>query len=100
MLDYEADYEELLEGQWLQLGSYVVIHRMAISTSHRGKGYGRFALAQVEALARAKHVGSIRVDTHEKNRPMIALLQKMGYQKIGIVLLTNFKRRIAFEKVL
>ncbi|MFA5235340.1 MAG: GNAT family N-acetyltransferase [Bacilli bacterium] len=99
LLDYEPDYEELLEGHWRQPGAYLVIHRMALGASHRGQGYGRFALEQVEAIARSLRVGSIRVDTHEKNRPMIALLQKMDYQKIGVVLLNNFKRRLAFEKI-
>jgi GNAT superfamily N-acetyltransferase len=100
LLDHEPDYEDLLEGHWLQSGSYLVIHRMATRNDYRGQGYGRFALENVETLGRLRQVASIRVDTHEKNRPMIALLEKTGYQRIGVVLLTNFKRRVAFEKIL
>jgi GNAT superfamily N-acetyltransferase len=98
VLDYEADYEQLLEGKWLQDGPYLVIHRFAIFSSERGKGRASFALKQVEIMAKKRNINAIRVDTHEKNKPMINVLLKNGYLQIGVVLLGNFKRRLAFEK--
>lgn len=100
VLDYEADYEHLLEGVWLTNGPYLVIHRFAVHSAYHGRGYALAALNYVEELARLRGVRAIRVDTHEKNKPMISLLRKAGYAQVGVVLLTNFKRRIAFEKVL
>ena len=98
ILDYEADYESLLEGTWMRHGRYLVIHRFAIDSQYAGKGYAKFALAQVDNMAGDLGISSIRVDTHEKNKPMVNLLLGAGYQQIGVVMLRNFKRRLAFEK--
>ncbi len=100
LLDYEKDYEELLEGAWLTSGLYYVIHRFAIHSKFRHLGLASFALQFIESQARSHGINAIRLDTHEKNIPMIKLVTKSGYQRVGVVLLTNFKRRIAFEKVI
>lgn len=99
VLGYEPDYEQLLEGAWISSGPYLVIHRLAVSSKHHGKGLGAMLLQQAELIAKAKHATSVRLDTHHRNIPMVHLLEKCGYTRIGAVLLTNFKRRIAFEKI-
>lgn len=100
LLDYETDYEEMLEGAWLQQGPYLVIHRFAVHSSSRGQGLAGFAIDAIETIAKDRGVPAIRVDTHEKNKPMVSLLKKHGYLHVGAVLLGDFKRRQAFEKIL
>ncbi|MFA7188444.1 MAG: GNAT family N-acetyltransferase [Alphaproteobacteria bacterium] len=98
VLDYEKDYDHLLRGKWTIEGPYFVIHRFAILSQTRGKGLATMMLKYVEKLAIDKHKYAIRIDTHEKNIPMINLLNKNGYQAIGIARLAGNKKRIAFEK--
>lgn len=98
LLPYEADYEVLLEGQWITPGPYLVIHRLAVATAYHGHGIAGQLLTHAENIAREQGVLSIRLDTHARNTPMLKLLHKCGYTNVGAVLLANFKRRLAFEK--
>ncbi|HOJ45256.1 MAG TPA: GNAT family N-acetyltransferase [Bacilli bacterium] len=100
LLGYEPDYDQPLEGAWISSGPYLVIHRLAVAKQHHGRGLGAQMLKQAENIAKAKHIVSVRLDTHHRNTPMVRLLEKCGYTRIGAVLLTNFKRRIAFEKII
>ena len=100
LLNYEADYEQLLSGQWQSNGSYLVIHRFAINPNYHRQGLAKFMLDFIDTIALSRFINSIRVDTHEKNKPMIGLLEKCQYQRVGEVLLTNYKRRLVFEKLI
>ena len=100
VFDYEPDYETLLEGRWRQDGPYLVVHRLVVNPSVQGQGLGRRLLLYVEELAKQKNIMIIRLDTHDKNIPMIHIMARLGYEKIGYVLLNNFKRRAAFDKLL
>jgi len=98
VFDYEPDYETLLDGHWRHDGPYLVVHRLVVNPSVQGQGLGRRLLGYVEELAKQKNITMIRLDTHDKNAPMIRILAQLGYEKIGYVLLNNFKRRAAFER--
>jgi len=100
LLPYDPDYETLLEGHWISQGPYMVIHRMAVSTRYHGRGLAALLLQQAELIAKQHRAISIRLDTHQRNTPMVGLLKKKGYIHIGAVLLHNFKRRVAFEKII
>jgi GNAT superfamily N-acetyltransferase len=100
ILGHDADYDHLIEGSWKNDQPYLVIHRFAVSSKYRHGGIGTYMLSRVEDLARKRHISDLRVDTHEKNLPMIALLEKNGYEKRGIAMLGGTKERIVFEKVL
>ena len=55
-----------------------------------------------EKLAHGMGLGWLRVDTHRKNKPMLGLLRKSGFQYRGNVLVdvppSHDPRRVAYEK--
>lgn len=53
-----------------------------------------------EKICTQNKVYSIKVDTHENNKPMQRLLEKLGYEYCGIIYLENGDKRVAFEKLL
>lgn len=86
----EPAYDEI-DGAWLGDTPYGFMHRLAVA--RRGGGIGRacldFCFSQYPDL---------RVDTHEDNRPMQALLKKCGFRYCGIVDYGIYGTRLAFEK--
>jgi RimJ/RimL family protein N-acetyltransferase len=43
---------------------------------------------------------TIRIDTHQDNRTMRALLQKYGFTYCGIILLENGDPRLAYQRTM
>lgn len=100
----EADYENI-EGQWLTEGTgYGTVHRVAVRDFFHGRGLATEMMQFAEELAYGMGLGSIRVDTHEDNAGMRALLVSRGYQLCGVVRLSdsgeNDNKRLAYEKIL
>lgn len=78
-------YDEL-HGEWLKdTDKYIVIHRVAIHSNHAGHGYATKLFNEVINQVRDSHpeIDSIRVDTHEDNKVMQHLINKMGFKKVG-----------------
>lgn len=63
--------------KWNSDQPYVVIHRLA---SESGSGAGQFIFRNVMA-----NNAYIRVDTHENNKPMLHLMDKLGFKYTGTV---------------
>ena len=63
-----------------------------------------FILKKLEEVSKEKLVYSIKIDTHEDNKPMQRLLEKNWYVYCGIIYLDKEpsigEKRMAFEKVL
>lgn len=75
-----------MDGQWLlDTQKYVVIHRIAIHSQHAGHGYATKLLTEVIDNIRVKRndIDSIRIDTHEDNKAMQHLIDKMGFKRVG-----------------
>lgn len=75
-----------LDGDWLvDTDKYVVIHRVAIHSNHAGKGYATKLLTEVitEIKQKRDDIVSIRIDTHEDNKAMQHLIDKMGFTRVG-----------------
>jgi RimJ/RimL family protein N-acetyltransferase len=75
-----------LNGNWLcDTDKYVVIHRVAIHSNYAGKGYATELLKSVINFIKenGKDIDSIRIDTHEDNKAMQHLIDKMGFTKVG-----------------
>lgn len=74
-------------GAWLlNTDNYLTIHRIAVRASYRGSGVAKALFSYAEEYARINGYDSIRVDTHEKNKIMQAMVTKMGYAACGYVL--------------
>lgn len=96
--DGEPTYHQVFEGNWEYEGAYAVVHRLCIDPSMHGRGYSGLLFAGAEALAIAREVRIIRVDTHEKNKPMRRSLVRAGYEYRGKIKLANGDMRVAYEK--
>lgn len=104
----EKDYLWIEEGAWLtdtcvEPPVYVVVHRVAVDTSRKGKGVASFILRNAEKLAATNKRLSVRIDTHADNTPMRNLLKKKGYTPCGKIHITHDEgldsARIAYEKL-
>ena len=100
----EESYAAITDGKWGSDEPYASIHRCAVAEQWRGSGLaGEMAAAWAE-LARGMGLGWLRIDTHKKNRAMVGLLRKSGFQYRGNVLVEaappHDPRRVAYEKKL
>jgi GNAT superfamily N-acetyltransferase len=98
LLNDEPAYNDI-QGQWLTSQEFIVVHRIAVSQHHLGKGLSKILLAFVEDFALQHDIHSVKVDTNFDNIPMMKVLDACGYTYCGEVLLRGGKRR-AYEKVL
>lgn len=108
-LQGDRTYDDIADGAWLTDSSsadpdYGVVHRVAVSLEHRGKGAASFLLKQAEAFIGQKGLSSVRIDTHPGNLPMRKLLLKHGYAECGTVYIAHAEgatpERVAYEKLL
>jgi GNAT superfamily N-acetyltransferase len=98
IINYEPAYDKI-EGKWLTTDDFVVIHRVAISERHLGKGLAKMIIPYVEDYALKNDIYSIKADTNFDNIAMIKIFEKMGYTLCGLVYLRESPRK-AYEKVL
>ena len=92
-VESDASYARI-DGAWLDDSEYGVIHRLA--RAKNGKKAAEFCIDW--CLAKA---GNIRIDTHKNNKPMLSLLERLGFDYCGIIRLvdTDFdNERLAFQK--
>lgn len=101
--DGEPAYDAL-DGQWLSLQPYAVVHRTAVSPADRGRGYARSMFAAAEELCHRRGIHSIKVDTNFDNVEMLNFLSLLGFKHCGTVYYTDAdgsrKERLAFEKII
>lgn len=95
----EPEYAHF-QGTWLSEQDYVVIHRLAVSPNHRGKGLAKRFFQEVEQLAVSHNIHSIKVDTNFDNVEMLDLLPRLGYTYCGEVHYGPKGDRMAFEKLI
>ncbi len=100
-VNHDGNYDEI-EGAWLTGGNYLAVHRVAVSEKYRGSGAAKYILNYAaEELARTRGRTSIRIDTHEMNKPMRNLLDSQGFTECGTVYITrDYSQRIAYEKII
>lgn len=89
-----------IEGEWKNSNPYAVIHRLAVHSTARGKGYAKAFFDYAELLCSKRSISDIRVDTHADNRIMQGLLEGLGYRYCGVITLTSGAKRIALQKSL
>lgn len=80
------DTYDALDGKWLlDTDAYLVIHRVAVHSDHAGQGYASGLFVSVIDYLRAHRpdIKSLRIDTHEDNKPMQHLIEKHGFKRVG-----------------
>ena len=94
----EPAYAEI-EGKWLSNNDYVAVHRVATSKEFKGKGIATQLFIMIEQLCIEHNVYSIKVDTNFDNRPMLKILNNLGYSYCGEIFYQGAPRK-AYEKLL
>ncbi len=84
-------YRVIENGSWANDQPYGVVHRIASAGNVKGSG------AQCILWAFAQ-CGNLRMDTHDDNRVMQHVLEKLGFQKCGRVYMEDGSPRIAYQK--
>ena len=86
----DSTYLRIEDGKWLNENPYGTIHRIASDGAVKGlfSACIDFCKSQMEDL---------RIDTHADNKTMQHLILKNGFQKCGIIYLTNGSPRIAYQ---
>lgn len=101
IFDGEPIYNEIFDGAWQTgEGDYLAVHRIAVSSDKLRRGVASGAMKFVEQMAKEMNRKSVRIDTHEGNVPMRAMLERNGYVHCGSVYLENGEHRVAYEKLI
>lgn len=64
-------------------GRNLYVHRLAISPTHWGKGYGRQLMDFAEDLAKKKNFASVRLDTFSQNPRNQRFYEARGYTRLS-----------------
>ena len=98
----EPTYKEVVDGNWLvnEDKVYGVIHRMAIKKEFRKLGLATFLFNEFHQQLKDQKIESLKIDTHEDNLGMQALIKKLDYKYCGIIYTDYNAKRLAFEKVI
>ena len=80
--------------------NYGVIHRMAIKKEFLQQGLATTILEAFHKQLKEKKIQSLKIDTHEENLGMQALLKKLAYKYCGIICTDYGAKRLAYEKVI
>ena len=91
MIEDDPTYFEIYDGEWLNDRSYGVIHRMASNGKQKRLSDLCFSWC-------FERCDNIKVDTHRDNIVMHNALARNGFERCGIIYLTNGAERIAYQK--
>ncbi len=98
LINDEPAYAQIT-GKWLTNADFVVVHRVAISEKHLGKGLAQKILKFIEDFARNHNIYSVKADTNYDNLAMMKTFEKAGYTYCGEIYVRGGLRK-AYEKVL
>ena len=98
VLTGEPAYNDI-QGKWLSLRPYAVLHRLAVAEETKGHGAGLLFVREAERIAAGAGMGSFKIDTNHDNSRMLRLLEKAGFTFCGTIHYPQGSR-MAFEKLL
>jgi len=90
ILGEDPTYSYIENGSWLTDEPYGTIHRIA------GDGTVKGVVAMALEYCK-KTISNIRIDTHEKNETMQHVVEKLGFEKCGIIYIDDGTPRIAYQ---
>ena len=94
----EPAYQQIPQSQWHTSERYVVVHRICISEDSRRAGLAVKLMRFAESLAIQSGLDAMRIDTHEGNVRMLAMLDKLGFKYCGKILYEQGGERVAYDK--
>lgn len=91
--------------QWAQSDARAAyLHRLAVAASFRGRGIGKWCMAQAEQIAAAGGYGYLRLDSLPTDERAVTFYRRLGYADRGIIRVESGDSRqplvdlICFEK--
>ena len=94
----EPEYANLVGGNWLSQGDYIVVHRICVRNSFVRKGLASAIMQYAIDFALGKGIHSFKIDTHVENQYMLNMLSKSGFTYCGEIHYEHGDR-VAFEKI-
>ncbi len=92
IIEDEPNYSFIENGNWLNDEKYGVIHRLA--SNGKARGVAQFCFEWCFS-----QFPNIRIDTHETNIAMQKVLERLGYEKCGIIYVADGTPRLAYQKI-
>lgn len=86
-----------IDGQWRYDEPYIVVHRVAVSNSAKGRGIAGQLFAFAESYALKNGFEFMRIDTHRDNLSMRRCIEKFGFEYCGVIYLADSSERLAFD---
>lgn len=94
-LGNQAEYSAIYDGKWKHDNYlYVTFHRIAVAADYRGQ---QVAQTFLQGLIEGHKGPDFRCDTHENNKPMQHILEKLGFVYCGKVPIDG--ERLAYQKI-
>ena len=91
----EKAYEAIYDGNWEENeAEYLVLHRIAVASDVQGQGVAQTFL---EGLIEGFDYLDFRSDTHDKNKAMQHIFEKLGFKQVGKVPVDG--ERLAYQKL-
>lgn len=90
----------VIDGAWRWEGPYGVIHRLAVSQAHKGRGLATYFVNALAGRLLSQGIDLIRTDTHRDNHAMQALIRTSGFSYAGVIRLEDGSPRLAYERKL
>ena len=85
VLTGEEAYTQIADEMWHTSNNYVVVHRLCVDGSARRKGVAIELIAFAGDFAMNHGISDFRIDTHEGNVRMLALIEKLGFEHVGTI---------------
>ncbi|MBQ3226206.1 MAG: N-acetyltransferase [Clostridia bacterium] len=90
ILGEDPTYSYIEDGNWLSDAPYGTIHRIA--SNGMVSGVVKMAVDYCRNT-----ISNIRIDTHEKNKTMQHVVEKLGFLRCGIIYISDGTPRIAYQ---
>jgi ribosomal protein S18 acetylase RimI-like enzyme len=84
VLTGEPAYKQIAE-LWHTSERYVVVHRLCVLRGSLRRGVAIELMRYAANVAREHDIVSFRVDTHKGNIRMLSLLDKLGFEHVGLI---------------
>ena len=92
ILGEDPTYSYIEDGNWLSDEPYGTIHRIASD--------GTLSGVVKSAVDYCKNtISNLRIDTHENNKTMQHVLEKLGFTRCGIIYIEDGTPRIAYQRL-
>ena len=85
VLTGEEAYNQIEDERWHTSNNYVAVHRLCVIGNSRRKGIAIELMNFAGEFALKHGISDFRIDTHEGNVRMLALLKKMGFEHVGTI---------------